>query len=173
MAADVSQLTIVHYPAPVLRAKAKPIGRITEKVRSLAERMLQLMHEAPGVGLAAPQVGVSWRMFVANPTGDPADDQVFINPVLTEPSREMHDRDEGCLSLPDITAQIRRPKAITITATGLDGREFSLSSDELAARIWQHEIDHLDGVLIIDRMTPMDRLANARKLKELEKGMTR
>jgi peptide deformylase len=131
------------------------------------------MHEAPGVGLAAPQVGIPWRLFVANPTGEPADDRAFINPVLSRPSREMHDRDEGCLSLPEITAQIRRPKAITVTATDLDGREFALTSDDLPARIWQHETDHLDGVLIIDRMTPMDRLANARKLKELEKGMTR
>ncbi len=168
MSVQVNKLRIVNYPHPVLRQKAQPVEAVTDEVREVGLRMLQLMHEAPGVGLAAPQVGLAWRMFVANATGEPADDMVFINPVLSKPSREVEDYEEGCLSLPQIKAEIRRPKAITITAMNLDGETVSLTSDQLPARIWQHETDHLDGVLIIDRMTAADRRANRKMIKELE-----
>jgi peptide deformylase len=170
MPVDPARLAIVHYPAAVLRAKAKPVAAVTEEVKAVALRMLQLMHEAPGVGLAAPQVGLGWRMFVANATGEPQDDLVFINPTLSDPSRTTDDYEEGCLSLPEIRAVIRRPKAISITALDLQGNRFTLTSDELPARIWQHETDHLDGVLILDRMTPGDRTALRRKIRELEEG---
>ncbi len=168
MAVRPDQLRIVHYPDPVLRRVAQPVEAVTDEVRAVARRMLQLMHEAPGVGLAAPQVGLPWRMFVANPTGEPDDDRVFINPVLSGPSREAASQQEGCLSLPGIQGDITRPTAITITALDLDGRSFTLTSDDLPARVWQHETDHLDGVLIIDKMPPIDRRANRRLLKELE-----
>lgn len=168
MARRIDDLQIVLYPDAVLRRKAAPVQAVTDDIRRLAQRMIELMHEAPGVGLAAPQVGQSIRLFVANPTHEPDDDRVFINPVLKNPSRELDDYDEGCLSIPMVTASIRRPKAITIEATDLDGNRFSLTSDELAARVWQHEFDHLEGVLIIDRMTPEDKLANQRALRELE-----
>ena len=130
--------------------------------------MLELMHEAPGVGLAAPQVGLPWRMFVANPTGEPADDRVFIDPEIAQPSRDVAAMEEGCLSLPEVRGEILRPCRVTIRATDLEGRRFELTSEELPARVWQHENDHLDGVLIIDKMTRMDRLANRRPLKALE-----
>lgn len=162
------RLKIVSYPDPVLRAKAKPITRVDDEVRRVAERMIELMREAPGVGLAAPQVGLSWRLFVASPTSKPDDERVFINPVLSEASRDSDDYDEGCLSLPQITGHIRRPKGITIEALDLDGKPFRLTSNDFAARVWQHEYDHLDGVLIIDRMTTIDRMANQRFLKDLE-----
>jgi len=170
MAIAPHKLRIVIYPDPVLRKKAVPIKAITDEVRAVAQRMIQLMHEAPGVGLAAPQVGVSWRLFVANtePQGDPIGDMVFINPVLSSPSRELEDYEEGCLSIPQVNAQIRRPKAITIDALNLDGKPVRLTSDQLAARVWQHETDHLDGILILDRMTPIDKLANRKLIKELE-----
>lgn len=167
---DPQKLTIVHYPASVLRGKAKALTQINDEVRAVAVRMLVLMHEAPGVGLAAPQVGLPWRLFVANPTGQPEDDLVFINPVLSNPSREVSDYEEGCLSLPDIRATIRRPKGITVTALDLAGKTFTLSSDELAARVWQHETDHLDGVLILDRMTELDRRACRKAIKGLEES---
>lgn len=168
MAVEVSKLRIVNYPHAVLRQVAQPIESVTDEVRDVATKMLELMHLAPGVGLAAPQVGLPWRMFVANASGEAGDDFVFINPVLSKPSREVEDYEEGCLSLPAIKAEIRRPKAITITATDLEGETISLTSDELPARIWQHETDHLDGVLIIDRMTAADRRANRKLIKELE-----
>jgi len=168
MPVKAEDLKIVRYPDPVLRREALPIDELTDEVRHVARRMIELMHEAEGVGLAAPQVGLSWRMFVANATREPDDDRVFINPVLSDPARETEPRDEGCLSIPGVTVQVRRPRSIAIQATDLEGNRFTLTSDELPARVWQHEYDHLDGVLILDRMTPIDRLANRRAIKELE-----
>lgn len=168
MAVDVEKLTIVNYPHPVLRETARPVAEVTDEVRAVAARMIELMHRAPGVGLAAPQVGLPWRMFVANPTGEEGDDRVYINPELALGQGEKAARDEGCLSLPGITVEVSRPAEARIRATGLDGQAFEDSSDELLARIWQHEYDHLDGVLIIDKMGPMDRMANRRAIKELE-----
>lgn len=169
MALDVDQLQIVHYPHPVLRQVAKTITKVTPEVQAVARKMLELMHDARGVGLAAPQVGVPWRLFVANATLEPGDDLVFINPRLVDPGRQLVDAEEGCLSLPEIRGEVRRPKLITIEALDIDGQPFSLTSDTLPARIWQHETDHLDGVMIIDRMPPVDRMACRRALKELER----
>ena len=165
---DTGGLRILHYPEPVLRSKADPVGQITAEVRQVAQRLLELMREAPGVGLAAPQVGLSWRMFVANPSGEMGNDTVFINPVLSDFSTEVADKDEGCLSLPEVWATIRRPKAVTISALDVEGRSFHRRSDEQAARVWQHECDHLDGVLILDRMTPLDRKANRKVIAGLK-----
>ncbi len=168
MTVKVELMKIVLYPAAVLRKKSRPVEQITQEVREVTSRMIQLMHEADGVGLAAPQVGLSWRLFVANPTGQPQDDRVFINPVLRDPSPDAWAYAEGCLSLPHIRAEIRRPKKITIEATDLDGQKFTLTSDDLASRIWQHENDHLDGILILDRMSPLDKKALRHKIQQLE-----
>lgn len=170
MAIDPAQLRIVLYPAPVLRSKAQPLAEVDDQVRAVADRMLELMHEAPGVGLAGPQVGLGWRMFVANWTGEAGNDHVFINPQLLDPTRETEARDEGCLSLPDITGEITRPAGITIRALDRDGQPFEMTAEGLPARVWQHETDHLDGVLIIDKMPGVDRMANRRAIKELEAG---
>lgn len=169
MAVDPEKLAIVRYPAPVLREVAQPIEQIDEAVKAVVAKMIELMHQAPGVGLAAPQVGLPWRMFVANPTGETGDDRVYINPTL-ELAGEKSAHDEGCLSLPNITVEVTRPTGATIRATNLDGETFEETSEEFIARIWQHEYDHLDGVLIIDKMGPMDRMANKRALKELEEA---
>lgn len=168
MAVESRTLEIVWYPEPVLRQKAEPVAEVTDEVRAVASRMIELMHEARGVGLAAPQVGLPWRMFVANPTGEPDDNRVFINPVLRDASRKAETREEGCLSLPHVSVEVTRPALITIDAVDEQGNAFTLTSDGLPARVWQHEYDHLDGVLIIDRMTPADRMANRRALRELE-----
>lgn len=168
MTVQAPDLKIVLYPDPVLRAKAQPIAGVTDEVRRVARRMIELMHEARGVGLAAPQVGLSWRMFVANPTGEADDDRVYINPVLANASRMTDRHEEGCLSIPGVNGQIMRPVGIRIEATGLSGESIVDESDELLARIWQHETDHLDGVLIIDRMTPVDLRAAKRGLEALE-----
>lgn len=165
---DVKSLRIVLYPDPVLQRRAAPIESIDEEIRSVAERMIELMHEAEGVGLAAPQVGLGWRMFVANPSGEAGGDRVFINPELRDAAERVEAENEGCLSLPGVSAEIRRPAAITIEATDLEGRPFTLSSEELPARVWQHETDHLNGVLILDRMGPLDKRANRKAIKQLE-----
>lgn len=170
MSIDVDKLRIIHYPKPVLREKAKPVHEVNDQVRRVAVRMLQLMHQAPGVGLAAPQVGLPWRLFVANHTGESGDDMVFINPSLTEPARDTDVRNEGCLSLPGIEGDINRPGAITISALDIHGLPFKRSASDLEARVWQHENDHLDGILIIDRMKKIDRTANKRALRNLEQA---
>ncbi|MEM1099462.1 MAG: peptide deformylase [Planctomycetota bacterium] len=171
MAVDPAQLRIVHHPHPVLRERAEPV-ELSDEVRAVAVRMVELMHEADGVGLAAPQVGLPWRLFVANWTGPVSgggQDHVFINPELTAPSRETGPHEEGCLSLPDIRAEITRPLGITVTATDLEGQRFTMTDDGgLAARVWQHEFDHLDGVLILDRMTRLDKMANRKSIRALE-----
>jgi peptide deformylase len=168
MAVDVQKLRIVHYPDPVLRQVAQPVEPLNDEVRAVALQMIQLMHEAQGVGLAAPQVGLPWRMFVANPTGEPQDDAVYINPTLCEPQRTTEAAEEGCLSLPGIRGEITRPTGITLAATDFHGQPITRTASGLEARIWQHEYDHLDGVLIIDKMPSVDRRANRRALKELE-----
>ncbi len=177
MSVNPARLNIVQYPDPRLRKQASAVtlsaGGASAEVRAVAARMIQLMHEAGGVGLAAPQVGLSWRLFVANPSGPDqtagaGQDRVFINPTLAEASSQTSEYEEGCLSIPGVHVNVRRPAAITIRAFDLDGKPFEFTSEAMPARVWQHEADHLDGVLILDKMTPMDRLANRRTLQELE-----
>lgn len=170
MSVDPVKLRIVHYPDPILQRKAAPVERIDNEVRAVATRMIELMHEVNGLGLAAPQVGLSWRMFVvAGAAWDQEDapDQVFINPELHFTDRTMEPHEEGCLSLPGIHVDVRRPVGVELRATTLEGEEVVMQSSDFIARVWQHEFDHLEGVLIIDRATPMARLATRRALKEL------
>lgn len=182
-----SKLRIELYPTEVLKAKADPI-ELNDEVRAVAERMIELMNGAQGIGLAAPQVGLSWRLFVAHvppdPDLDPEDDdlelpiscdtpQVFLNPVITEFAGDLEPYDEGCLSLPGITGEVNRPAIVTMKATDLQGNEVTLEATGLLARCWQHEIDHLDGVLILDRMTQMSRLKNRVRIKSMEKAAKR
>ncbi len=167
MALDVSRLEIVQYPDPVLRTVARPVDTIDDTVRAVAARMIDLMHAADGAGLAAPQVGLPWRMFVTRGDDDHPD-RVHVNPELVDLGGDMTVRPEGCLSLPGVTVDIRRPMNATLTCLDLEGRSVTLAATDLPARIWQHEMDHINGVLIIDKMTPMDRIATRKLLKELE-----
>lgn len=163
-------LRIVFYPDPILRRKASDIPQVTDEVRAVAARMLELMREEDGIGLAAPQVGLDWRMFVArgdDETGDPPD-RVFINPVLEVIEPDLIDHEEGCLSLPDIRGQVRRPAGVRVRAIDQRGQSFTVESCDFDARVWQHEFDHLNGVLIIDKFSPLDRMAHRRALKALE-----
>lgn len=162
-----SPLTIVRYPDPVLGRRASPISVIDEEVRALAGRMIELMYGADGVGLAAPQVGVSKRLFVADPRlSESPDPVVFINPEISVEG-EQDIAEEGCLSIPEIRLMVTRPVRARIRAQDLDGDWFELEADEFPARVWQHEFDHLEGRLIIDRMTPRERLVHRRALKAL------
>lgn len=170
MSVDPASLSILRYPHPALLRTARPVEEITEETRAVAARMLELMREARGVGLAAPQVGLAWRMFVANSGGEDERDRVYINPVLRDPQGGLEVHEEGCLSLPDVLGDVWRPPTITIEATDLDGQPFTLTNSELLARVWQHEYDHLDGRLIIHRFGQMAKLANRRVIKELERA---
>lgn len=184
MAVDPASLAVVTYPHPVLRQKSRPVDRITDEVRAVAERMIELMKEEEGIGLAANQVGLAWRMFVAHVphSNDPEDDRslqtdpisatpvpvIYINPKLSQPERDLEPLEEGCLSLPEIRGEVRRPSQITITYQDIEGQRVSLRAGGLLARCWQHEMDHLDGVLILDRMLQIDRMKNRAAVRELE-----
>lgn len=158
---------LVIHPAAVLRKRAAPVGRFDASLRELVEDMFRIMEEHEGIGLAAPQVGESVRLFVTAARG-PAPRRVYANPEILRHDGELVGDEEGCLSLPDIRGVVRRPERCALRAFDLDGREFTEEAGGLMARCWQHEIDHLDGILIINRMTPLDRLANRRKVKQLE-----
>ncbi|BAM04578.1 peptide deformylase [Phycisphaera mikurensis] len=167
MGVDLDSLTIRHHPDPVLRERCRPVDAAGEEARAVARRMIELMHAAPGVGLAAPQVGLPWRLFVANWSGDEGDDHVFFNPVLSDASAATAAKEEGCLSLPEVQVEVTRPREVTIRAVGLDGEAFQRTASGFPARVWQHECDHLDGVMILDKMTRLDRLANRRAIADL------
>jgi peptide deformylase len=161
------QLKIIHYPDPRLRKKAASISQFTPELAETAKKMIELMHADKGVGLAAPQVGLSISLFVMNPTGQPQDQRVYVNPQLSEgDGSELGE--EGCLSLPGIRTNVDRYVKMTITAQDLAGHTFTESADGFVARIWQHEVDHLNGTLILDRMGPGTRLLFRKKIKDLE-----
>ncbi len=163
-------MRIVKYPHPALRYKCKPLARVDAELRSIVQRMFELMYAHKGIGLSANQVDLPYRLFVLNPSGDPAatDQQmVFINPVILRRSGSQED-EEGCLSFPDIFAPVRRPNQVTVVAYNLEGNEVTCEFQGLTARAVQHEYDHLDGVLFIDRMSPGALLSIKQELAELE-----
>ena len=160
-------LQIIHYPDPRLKKVSVPVEKFDESLKALAARMFQLMRESRGVGLAAPQVGHNIRMFVMNPTGDPADDRVYINPELSE-AEGADEAEEGCLSLPGLNVRVIRDKTMRIRAKDLDGNDIDQVETGYIARVWQHEFDHLNGTLITDRMGAVAKMAARKLLRELE-----
>ncbi|MGE4356994.1 MAG: peptide deformylase [Candidatus Omnitrophota bacterium] len=159
-------LQVKIFPDGVLRKKSVAVTKITDEERKLIKDMIDTMYVADGVGLAAPQVGVSKRIFVANATGEKGKELVFINPRILEksPSREV--LAEGCLSLPGISAEVKRSKKVVLRFEDLEGKEKIINANGLLARIIQHEVDHLDGILFIDRISVIKRFRLLRKLKE-------
>lgn len=160
-------LHIIKWPDPRLKRASAPVTTFDADLKALADRMFVLMREAKGVGLAAPQVGVNIRLFVMNATGQPADDRVYVNPVLTDGSGSEED-EEGCLSLPTIYIQVVRDATLTMTAQDAEGNNVQETATGFVARVWQHETDHLNGVLLTDRMGPVAKMTFRKKLKELE-----
>jgi peptide deformylase len=147
---------IRQYGDPVLRMQAREVETFDDDLQRLVERMTQLMHDARGVGLAATQVGVLRRLFVFVDEGE---DRVLVNPRITERSNELTVEDEGCLSLRDVLVPVERPTAVTIEGQDTSGDTVRLELVEPSARIVQHELDHLDGVLVIDRTDDESRRA--------------
>ncbi len=163
-------MQIVQYGHPVLRWKSKPIQSINEELRSTVREMFDLMYSAKGIGLAANQVGLPFRFFVVNVTADPEqqdEEFVFINPRIRR-RKGATTGEEGCLSLPGLYANIERAEEIVVEAYDLDGEGFEMELDELPARVVQHETDHLDGVLFVDRLDPEERLKLDLKLLGFE-----
>lgn len=164
-------LPILYVPSPILRAKSKPVGPGDEdRVRALSERMLATMYAAPGIGLAAPQVGESLRLVVIDvgPKEAPTP-LVLVNPEVVAQSRETAVREEGCLSLPNIFGDVKRPYQVRVRYQGLDGSRQEIEGEGLLSACLQHEIDHLNGVLFVDYLSALKRNMLLRRLaKELK-----
>jgi peptide deformylase len=168
-------MKIVQYPHPVLRHPAKPLAAIDRQVHLDAGRMLELMYENKGLGLAANQVFLPYRIVVLNPAGDPQQrdrEEVLLNPVILERKGTI-EGEEGCLSFPGLYQKIRRAKTVRVQAYNLRGEVIDKVVSELEARLWQHEVDHLDGILFIDKMGTIARLASRNALKEFEQDYQR
>ena len=167
-------LTFENYPDSendrCLRQKALPIKNFNDEIRQTAQNMIKAMHEGKGVGLAGPQVGFLKRIFVTHAEGD--EERVFINPSIIWTSQEQANMEEGCLSLPGFYAVVKRPGKIKIQAWNEKGRAFTLEVSGMLARVIQHEYDHLDGILFIDRINEAKRekfLTKLNKQAEREK----
>lgn len=155
--------TIRTYGDPVLRQRAPDVEDIDGRLKQLADDMVETMYAAPGVGLAAPQIGVQKRLFVFD-TGDGEGPRTIVNPVLSE-SRGEWTYEEGCLSVPGLSWPIVRPKEVHLTGYDLQGNEVSVDADEFLARVFQHEVDHLDGVLLVEHLDEEQRREAKRILR--------
>ena len=168
-------MKIVQYPHPALRWVTRPLTAIDKTVRMHAEAMLELMYAHKGLGLAATQVALPYQMIVLNFTGDPQQrdkEGVYLNPVILERKGAIED-DEGCLSFPGLYAKVRRAKHVKVEAYNLNGDKLEITASDLASRAWQHEVDHLHGVLFIDKLGPIGKLAVRNPLKEFERDYAR
>ncbi|CAN5846081.1 peptide deformylase [soil metagenome] len=154
---------------PVLRQRAHDVNNVDASLRKLVDDMIVTMYEAPGVGLAAPQIGVQKRLFVYDIGDGP---QTLVNPEIRE-SRGEWTFEEGCLSVPGLAWEIVRPNEVHLVGHDLDGNEVSIEADEYLGRVFQHELDHLDGVLLIERLDDDQRKAALKTLRELTLGLQR
>ena len=164
------EFDVVLYPDPVLRRETAEFEAFDEELRAIVDGMLARMFESQGVGLAAPQVGLSRRLFVLNEEGDagkPELNRVLVNPVITARRGKRVKHEEGCLSLPGIYAEIERPERCTVEYHDASGEKHVEEFDGFVSRIVQHEYDHLEGVLLVDRMTPADKQRNRPAVEDL------
>jgi len=150
--------TILTFPDPELKKKSQPVTVINDGIRQLVRDMAETMYDAPGVGLAAPQIGVHQRVIVidVSPKDEQPDLIVAINPVIVHADGESYE-EEGCLSVPKYAANVRRHARVVVKALDLDGNEITYKADDLLAIAFQHEIDHLDGTLFVDHLSPLKR----------------
>jgi peptide deformylase len=162
---------ILRHGADTLHRPARPVVDFDDDLQTLIDDMIQTMHAAPGIGLAAPQVGVGLRVFVADPSsGQSIDDLVaVVNPRIVEQDGTQRE-EEGCLSLPGFTARVTRPARVIVRGYDRDGTEITIEGDTLFARVLQHELDHLDGTLFIDRMQGLRREQIVRKVRKLQRA---
>ena len=163
-------MQIITYPHPTLRRVSKPLRRVDAELRGIIRQMFDLMYEAKGIGLAANQVDLPLRLFIVNLEAKPDAGQelVFINPVIVE-RKGFIDDEEGCLSFPGLYQKVKRAKTIKVHAYDLTGRLVEKVVSDLEARAWQHEIDHLNGVLFIDKMGVISKIAARGSVKEFER----
>lgn len=160
-------MKIVNYPHPALRTKARPVATIDKDVQLAAGHMLELMYKHEGLGLAAPQVALDYQLLVMNFKGDANEkdtELVAINPVIVDQKGSIKDR-EGCLSFPGLYQDIRRAKHVRVQYYTLAGELTEMACSELVARVWQHEIDHLNATLFIDKMGPIARMSSKKDIE--------
>ncbi|MBS1821800.1 MAG: peptide deformylase [Acidobacteria bacterium] len=162
---------IVKYPDPVLAKRGEPVTVFDDKLKTLVEEMFESMYAAQGIGLAAPQIGLSQRLTVIDVSfkKNPEEKIVLINPEIVEREGEQYE-EEGCLSLPDIRDKVKRAAKVKVRAQNTDGEWFEIEGEELLSRAFQHEIDHLDGILFIDRLSRLKKDLTVRKIKKLIKN---
>lgn len=172
-------LPILSFPDPRLRTKAKPVDKITDDIRQLAADMLETMYAAPGIGLAASQVDKHIQLIVMDLSEEKNQPHVYINPTITPLTTETQPYEEGCLSVPQVYDKVERPSRVRIDYMNLDGEQVSVEADDLLAVCIQHEMDHLDGKLFVDYLSPLkrqrirDKLAKEQRTKEREKVQVR
>lgn len=142
---------------PVLRAKAAPVEAVTDEIRTLIADMFDTMYAEEGVGLAAPQVGIAQRVIVVDPREEDIEPFALVNPEIIELGDELVRDEEGCLSIPGLKEIVERPATVRVEALNSDGERISIDADHLLARILQHEVDHLDGILFVDRVSALKR----------------
>lgn len=165
-------LPIYSFPEPVLRQVAKPVDTVDDDIRLLAQNMLETMYDAPGIGLAAPQVGISKRLIVIDVSDDGSDPMVLINPQIIESSGHTKYK-EGCLSVPEIYEMVERASHVKVKALNEQGENIEFEADDLLAICIQHEIDHLNGKLFIDHLSSLKRKILIDKLTKLKKKQAR
>ncbi|MDC1381101.1 peptide deformylase [Octadecabacter sp.] len=172
----MTKRTILLHPDPRLKAVCDPVDAFDKDLRALADDMLETMYDAPGIGLAAPQVGVMNRMLVMDCVKDDlaaAEAMVLINPRVIDASTDLNVYDEGCLSIPDQYAEVERPARVKVEWSDLDGKTVQKEFDGLWATCVQHEIDHLNGKLFIDYLKPLKRQMITRKMQKLKREIAR
>lgn len=172
----MTKRTILLHPDPRLKAVCNPVDAFDKDLRALADDMLETMYDAPGIGLAAPQVGVMNRMLVMDCVKDDlaaAEPMVLINPRVIDASTDLNVYDEGCLSIPDQYAEVERPARVKVEWSDLDGKTVQKEFDGLWATCVQHEIDHLNGKLFIDYLKPLKRQMITRKMQKLKREIAR
>ncbi|HIQ36534.1 MAG TPA: peptide deformylase [Desulfocapsa sulfexigens] len=164
----MSLRTILKFPDPILRQKAKKISNFDASLQNLATDMIETMYDAPGVGLAAPQIGESIRLIVVNASQeeDGEETMVLVNPEITEREGTQAD-EEGCLSVLDLTASVKRSQKVTVSYQDMTGESQELTVEDRFAVILQHEIDHLNGILFLDHLSTLKRALYKKKIKKL------
>jgi peptide deformylase len=162
---------LIILPDPLLREISRPVERVDDELRALSRDMLETMYDAPGIGLAAIQIGLPLRMLVIDlaKEDEPKAPQVFVNPTIVRRTDDVSSYEEGCLSIPDYYAEVERPAGIRVSYLDLDGRQQEVEADGLLAVCLQHEIDHLDGVLFIDHISKLKRDMVVRKFRKLSR----
>lgn len=166
-------LPIVQYPDPRLAMKADPVTVFDDELKQLAADMAETMYEAPGVGLAATQIGRNIRMVVIDISEEKNALRVFVNPEVIEHSEELEECEEGCLSLPGIYEKVKRPARVKVRAQDLEGNPFEIACDELLSVCVQHEIDHLNGTVFVDHLSALKKQRSVQKLAKRRKEEAR